>query len=215
MQTQAYFDDIQFHILRELRKATSSIHIAAAWFTDAEIFDHLCQKAGEGVRVELVIVKDDINRRSRLEYKRLIDLGGLFLMVGDKRKGSAIMHNKFYVIDGVTVINGSYNWSRQAQENWENITIIGGHPELASQFLSEFERIVEQNGGDGDGVSQARIISRLEALHNVIELDDDDDIRLQLTKLKKLVPDGDEFAEVHNIITMVEEGRHDKAADQT
>jgi hypothetical protein len=39
MQTQAYFDDIQLHILHELRKASSSIHIAVAWFTDPDIFE--------------------------------------------------------------------------------------------------------------------------------------------------------------------------------
>jgi phosphatidylserine/phosphatidylglycerophosphate/cardiolipin synthase-like enzyme len=115
MRTQAYFDEIEFHILHELRKAITSIHIAVAWFTDPDIFEHLCQKAMEGVRVELIVIKDEINRSSGLEYKRLADLCGLFLMVEDKRKKSAIMHNKFCVIDGVTVIIGSYNWSRKSR----------------------------------------------------------------------------------------------------
>lgn len=53
MQTQAYFEDIQLQILHELRKASISIHIAVAWFTDPVIFAQLCQKAGSGVRVEL------------------------------------------------------------------------------------------------------------------------------------------------------------------
>jgi hypothetical protein len=214
MRTQAYFDDIQLHILHELRKASTSIHIAVAWFTDLEIFDHLCQKAREGVRVELIVVNDAINRRSPLEYKRLADLGGLFLMVGDKKKRSAIMHNKFCVIDGATVITGSYNWSRQAQENWENITIISDHPELAQQFLLEFEAIIEQHAGrGGGGVDQGKIISRLEALRHVIELDDDDDTHLQLTKLKRVLPVGDEFAEVRKIIALVEEAQHEQAVN--
>jgi predicted metal-binding protein len=214
MHTRAYFDDIHFHILRELSKATTSIHIAVAWFTDPEIFDHLCQKAREGIRVELIVVRDSINLRSGLEYKSLTDCGGIYVMVGDKRKRSAIMHNKFCVIDGITVITGSYNWSRQAQENWENITIIGDHPELAREFLAEFERIIGQNRGDGADVDQMKIIGRLEALRHVLELDDGDDIRLQLTKLQKLVPGGDEYAKVRNILTLVEEGLHEQAADQ-
>ena len=44
MQTQAYFDDIQLHIMHVLGKATKSIHIAVAWFTDPEIFSLLCLK---------------------------------------------------------------------------------------------------------------------------------------------------------------------------
>ena len=60
MQTQAYFDDIQLHILHEIRKATTSIHIAVAWFTDPEIFEQLCQKATPGVRVELMVVNIEV-----------------------------------------------------------------------------------------------------------------------------------------------------------
>jgi len=88
MQTQAYFDDIQLHILHELSKATSSIHIAVAWFTDPDIFEHLCRKAGSGVRVELLIANDAINRKSELQFDRLRDFGGMFMMVGDNKKHS-------------------------------------------------------------------------------------------------------------------------------
>lgn len=214
MHTQAYFEEIQFHVLHELSKATSSIHIAVAWFTDPDIFDRLCQKASEGVRVALIVVKDDINRRNGLEYKRLADLGGLFLMVGDKRKKSAIMHNKFCIIDGVTIITGSYNWSRQGKENGEYITIISDHPNLARQFLLELETIIEQNVGKGNGsIDQQRIISRLEALRYVMELDDDDDTRLQLAKLKRQAPAGEEFEDVRKIIGLVEKGLHEQAVN--
>jgi len=34
------------------------------------------------------------------------------------------MHNKFCVIDSKTVVTGSYNWTKKAQSNYENITII-------------------------------------------------------------------------------------------
>jgi len=129
MQTQAYFDDIQLQILYELRKANTSIHIAVAWFTDPEIFEQLCEKAASGVRVELMVFNDSINRNSNIEHERLRELGGVFMMVGDKKKSSSVMHNKFCVIDCSTVITGSYNWSRQAQQNSENITVISDHPE--------------------------------------------------------------------------------------
>jgi phosphatidylserine/phosphatidylglycerophosphate/cardiolipin synthase-like enzyme len=134
LQTQAWFDDIQLHILRELKRASSSIHIAVAWFTDPEIFAVLCDKAKAGVRVELVIFNDAINRKSNIDFDELTALGGLFLMVGDKKRNSTVMHNKFCVIDASTVITGSYNWSRQAQSNDENVTVISDHPELARQL---------------------------------------------------------------------------------
>ena len=142
MQTQAYFDDIQLQILHEIRKAASSIHIAVAWFTDPEIFEQLCQKAASGIRVELIVVNDSINRKGGLRYERLRDIGGMFMMVGDNTKNATLMHNKFCVIDSATVITGSYNWSRKAQQNSENITVISDHPELALQFLDEFGSLI-------------------------------------------------------------------------
>jgi hypothetical protein len=212
MQTQAYFDDIQLQILYELRKATTSIHIAVAWFTDPEIFEQLCRKAGSGVRVELIIINDSINRKSCIEYERLRDLGGVFMMVGENKKRSAIMHNKFCVIDGATVITGSYNWSRQAQQNSENITVISDYPELARQFIQEFESIFERHSGKGVvGADLGKIVARLEALRHVIELDDEDDIELQLTKLKKLLAGGHEYAEVNEIIARIEADQLDQA----
>jgi multidrug efflux pump subunit AcrA (membrane-fusion protein) len=212
MQTQAYFDDIQLHILYELRKATTSIHIAVAWFTDPDIFEQLCQKAGSGVRVELIVVNDSINRKSGIEHEQLRDLGGVFMMVGDKKKSSAIMHNKFCVIDGATVITGSYNWSRQAQQNSENITIISDHPELARQFIQEFESIFERHSGKGVvGADLGKIVARLEAMRHVIDLDDEDDIKLQLGKLKKLLSGGGEHVEVNEIIARIEENQLDQA----
>lgn len=212
MQTQAYFDDIQLHILHELRKATSSIHIAVAWFTDPELFEQLCQKAGSGVRVELIVINDSINRKSGLQYKSLRDLGGMFMMVGDDKKNSTIMHNKFCVIDSTTVITGSYNWSRKAQQNSENITVISDHRELARQFIEEFDSLVERHSGKGvSGADFGKIMARLEALRLVIELDDEDDIELQLAKLKKLLSGGNEYDEVKKIVAQIEDDQLDQA----
>lgn len=215
-QTQAYFDDIQLHILNVLRKARNTIHIAVAWFTDSEIFELLCQKAQAGVRVELIIVNDSINRKSPIQHEKLTELGGFFLMVGNKKKSSAIMHNKFCVVDGSTVITGSYNWSRQAQENWENITISTGQPDLAHQFLQEFGSIRDHaiKKVTGTVIDYAKIITRLEALRNVIELDDDDDITLQLTKLKRLIPEQENDDEIRSIIALVESDRLDDASSR-
>lgn len=212
MQTQAYFDDIQLQILHELRKATSSIHIAVAWFTDPDIFEQLCQKAGSGIRVELLVVNDSINRKGGLQYERLRDLGGMFMMVGDNKRSSTLMHNKFCVIDSATVITGSYNWSRKAQQNSENITVISDHPELARQFIEEFESLVDRHSGNGVGGADIRkIMARLEALRLVIELDDEDDIELQLAKLKKLLSGGSEYDEVQKIVAQIEDDQLDQA----
>jgi len=51
------------------------------------------------------------------------------------------MHHKVIVIDGLTVITGSYNFSRSAEEfNDENVVILHD-PEVAARYLEEFERV--------------------------------------------------------------------------
>jgi hypothetical protein len=73
MQTQAYFKDIQFQIIKELEKAKSTIIIAVAWFTDTELFRVLCSKANERKKVELIILDDEINNNSGINVSKLHD----------------------------------------------------------------------------------------------------------------------------------------------
>ena len=56
------------------------------------------------------------------------------------------MHHKFALIDGRTLLNGSFNWTAQAADgNQENLVIFrgggGGAPRLATAFEAEFERM--------------------------------------------------------------------------
>ena len=58
MQTQAYFENIQEHIIAELNSAKSSVIIAVAWFTDNVLFDTLCKLADKGIKIELLLMND-------------------------------------------------------------------------------------------------------------------------------------------------------------
>src|SRR5262249_22043463 len=52
----------------------------------------------------------------------------------------AIAHNKIILIDGGTVITGSFNFTHQAEaENAENLLVIKGHAELAHAYRANFE----------------------------------------------------------------------------
>lgn len=53
----------------------------------------------------------------------------------------ACMHHKFCVLDSICVINGSFNWTRQAHVlNKENVVIISDNT-LVKSFEKEFEKI--------------------------------------------------------------------------
>lgn len=186
METQAYFSNIRTHISAELKKATSSIYVAVAWFTDKKLFSILCDKAKSGLDVQLIVVNDDINRAYGVNYQVLESVGGKVYLIDENTTGT-LMHNKFCVIDEVTTITGSYNWSIKAQSNHENITITTESEELASSFINEFRRIkVQYHGVDALKRFDSEIIcKRLVIIDNLIQLEEYDQISLHLNKVSE------------------------------
>jgi phosphatidylserine/phosphatidylglycerophosphate/cardiolipin synthase-like enzyme len=81
MKTQAYFENIQQHIKTELLNADISIKIAIAWFTDAELFKNLCQRANDGIEVELILINDQINNNSGINFNLLNNANGKLWLI--------------------------------------------------------------------------------------------------------------------------------------
>lgn len=194
MTTQAYFEDIEKHILTELDKAEQSISVAVAWFTNANLYNKLCEKRGRGLTIELMLLDDEINRSSSIDFTRLETIGGRVYRVGNIEDGT-LMHNKFCIIDHSTVINGSYNWSYKARSNHENITVSYQAGPLAVQFLNEFGRLKllyfrsEPDGSDTQNLDPSQVIGRLTLIQNLIQLGDVEDVPLQLAKLRPFAHD--------------------------
>ncbi len=60
------------------------------------------------------------------------------------RTGVSFGNNKVLLIERATVITGSFNFSKAAEErNAENLLIIEGRPELASAYRANFEEHLE------------------------------------------------------------------------
>jgi len=186
MITQAYFDQIETQLLKELDNAQESILVAVAWLTNAQLFNKLREKGGRGVTVELMIFNDEINNTSGNDFSRLEEVGGKLYKVGSG-DGGTLMHNKFCVIDRSTVINGSYNWSYKARQNHENITVSTNAEELAAQFVAEFRRLKAkyfvEDGGGSEVLDPAKVDHRLALIKNLIKLEELEEIPLQLAKL--------------------------------
>lgn len=138
IEVKSHLEDIRGQILNELNKAKFGIFVASAYFTDYELAEKLADKAESGLSVDLIISNSDINDSSEIIFKNLRNKGVNVYKTGasDFRQG-AVMHNKFCVIDYETVITGSYNWTRQAAINEENIVILKDK-KIADQFLGKF-----------------------------------------------------------------------------
>lgn len=188
METQAYFSNIRSHISAELKKAEKSIYAAVAWLTDQKLFSILCDKAKDGLDVQLLLADDDdnITQTYGVNYRQLELSGGKVYLIDEYATGK-LMHNKFCVIDSNTTITGSYNWSNKAQSNYENITITWDSEALAISFIDEFRRIKTQHhGADPLKDFDAEIIcKRLLIIENLIQLEEYDQIALHISKINE------------------------------
>jgi hypothetical protein len=215
MSSQAYFDNIQSHIIKRLHVAEHSIRVVVAWFTDPVLFDILLSKQKLGVRVEVLMANHRFNHESRLDFEALIQGGGLVQFVGDGDEGSPLMHNKFCIVDEKVLLFGSYNWTRKAQSNHESITIIDDDSALVVDFLQEFASLKAQQAGEGTVQADwGKIVIRLETLLNVIRLEDEEDIEYQVLKTKALLPKEqlpDSLMEVSMLLEAVEKGHYAEA----
>ncbi len=185
MQTEAIFENIADRIEQELTQAEQTIYIAVAWFTNPRLFNALLAKAKQGITVQLLISNDPINQQSPIDYSQLNIGNSVAYLIGDGKDD--LMHNKFCVIDEYTVINGSYNWSKKAERNHENIIITTGDSVLAQSFIKQFKKIRNSYFDHLDHIPDLpldKIIKRLEILKNYVILEDLDDIERETAKLQ-------------------------------
>ncbi|TAE30631.1 MAG: DUF1669 domain-containing protein [Cytophagales bacterium] len=120
---QPHLRDIRPVLLKNLQQAAQSIEAAVAWFTDEAIFDLLLQRLRTGTTVTLVLNDDLINHQTPFEWPEFTRLGGRAYYFRDDTGGT--MHHKFCVIDGETLLLGSYNWTyRAANRNRENLIVL-------------------------------------------------------------------------------------------
>jgi hypothetical protein len=185
MITQAYFHNIQDVLINEIRQAQKSIYVAVAWLTDRVILHELSLKAKTGLDVQLMMVNDDINSISTNNIiDQITGYGGKVFLINPDLDGS-IMHHKFCVIDFSTVITGSYNWSKRAQNNHENVIVTHQATELSEKFTAEFHAIRSRFlNEDSPSIEMEMIRKRLVIIKNLIEIEEHGEIFIHLKKLK-------------------------------
>lgn len=135
-----HFDDIQGKIATKLLNAEKQILVAVSWLTDEKLFNILCTQAENLIDVQVLILKDEINVNSNINYEKLVKSGGKLFW--QENLTSSLMHNKFCIIDKKVVITGSYNWTNKAKTNFENIVIIENESDSSNNYLKEFIRLV-------------------------------------------------------------------------
>jgi phosphatidylserine/phosphatidylglycerophosphate/cardiolipin synthase-like enzyme len=119
---------------RALDKAKSFVLVQAYSFTSVPIADALVRAHKRGITVQVLL------DRSQKTHKYSVT--GLLVKAGISTKidaAHAIAHNKIIIIDGKTVITGSFNFTKAAEErNAENLLIIRSQ-QLADQYVQNWQ----------------------------------------------------------------------------
>lgn len=123
-------------IVKAIDAARSEADVAMFTFTSKNIMLALKRAASRGVSVKLLLfigqkfpfADEAKGSRMELRYK-----------TGRLEQGQ--MHNKFAVLDGRLLINGSYNWTATAENSNTENTIFTTAPEYVKPYKAEFDKL--------------------------------------------------------------------------
>jgi phosphatidylserine/phosphatidylglycerophosphate/cardiolipin synthase-like enzyme len=122
-------------VVRELKAARREVLVQAYSFSSKAISQALVDAKLRGLKVEILL--DRSNEKEAYSDLPFLAEQGLTPLIDAEH---AIAHNKVMVLDGRTVITGSFNFTHQAEaENAENLLVIKGHPDLARAYRDNFE----------------------------------------------------------------------------
>ena len=121
-------------IVEQIEQAKSELLIQAYSFTSREIAAAIVRAHRRGVRVEIIL--DKSNRREKYSSADFTARAGIPTWIDARH---AIAHNKVMILDRETVVTGSFNFTKAAEEsNAENVLIIRA-PDLAERYRNNWE----------------------------------------------------------------------------
>jgi phosphatidylserine/phosphatidylglycerophosphate/cardiolipin synthase-like enzyme len=121
-------------IVAELKKARRELLVQAYSFTSDPITNELVAAKSRGVVVTILLDKSN-ESDVHSDIKQFLD-HKLDPLVDHEH---AIAHNKVMIVDGRTLMTGSFNFTNQAEhENAENLLILRGVPEIIAHYRESF-----------------------------------------------------------------------------
>jgi phosphatidylserine/phosphatidylglycerophosphate/cardiolipin synthase-like enzyme len=128
-------------VVQALDTAKQAAFVQAYSFTNREIAEALVRAHQRGIVVHVILDKSELkDRNSMADY---VANAGIPVLIDAKHP---IAHNKVMIIDGETLITGSFNFTQQAeQHNAENLLVIHDHG-LAERYLANWHEHEAHSG---------------------------------------------------------------------
>ena len=121
--------------MQEISQAKQEILVQAYSFTSKDIAKALVAAHKRGVRT--VIILDKSNQSKRYSAADFTFNMGIPTYIDAKH---ATAHNKVMIIDKETVITGSFNFTKAAEERNAEILLILRSKELAERYIANWEK---------------------------------------------------------------------------
>lgn len=120
-------------VVENLNRAKNTVFVQAYSFTSAPIAKALVDAHRRGVKVEVLL--DKSQRTENYSEADFLQHAAIPTHIDAEH---AIAHNKIMIIDGQTVLTGSFNFTKAAEENnAENLLVISDSV-LAQKYLANW-----------------------------------------------------------------------------
>jgi len=140
MNTDIKFDNLHYEIRHELSQATKSVKIAVAWISFDIYEKNFEDLLNAKITLEILCSDNKANRSYQTIISKLKKLGARITLLKMPSTNNH-MHHKFAIIDESTILNGSFNWSKNAVRSFENLMIVKENIVLVKKFMNEFEKV--------------------------------------------------------------------------
>ena len=129
-------------VVKAVASARSSIAVAAYSFTSPVIAKALLTARKRGVDVRVVVDENGNKSKASLAALNLLASASIPTRTISRY---AIHHDKYMVIDKMTVQTGSFNYSKAAaKSNSENVIVIWNNPDIALSYLKHWQDRFDQ-----------------------------------------------------------------------
>lgn len=126
--------DCEGMIVNEIKHAKKSILLQAYSLTSTPIAKALSEAKQRGVDVRAIL--DKSQRKEKYTGATFLKHAGIPVVIDEQ---PAIAHSKIFVFDQVSVLTGSFNFTKSAQErNAENLIVIKGDANLVRAYTENW-----------------------------------------------------------------------------
>jgi phosphatidylserine/phosphatidylglycerophosphate/cardiolipin synthase-like enzyme len=119
-------------IIDKVRMAQKHVYVQAYSFESERIAKALVEVHKRGVEVKVILDDDKADRKSEADY---LERKGISTYLDSKHEKA---HSKIILIDGTTVITGSFNLSDE-EKKADNLVVIQNKPKLIEAYEANFK----------------------------------------------------------------------------